>query len=112
MTVIEQYIADQPAERQARLDELYAMLKAELPNAHEKISYGMPTFYGQHNIIHFANMKHHTGLYPGAEPIALMQTELSDFHTSKGAIQLPLDKPLPVDLIKKIVQLAWAREQR
>ena len=83
MTIIEHYISEQPKERQEQLNELYVLLKSQLPEAQEKISYGMPTCYDQHNIIHFANMKHHLGLYPGAEPIALLQTELADYHTAR-----------------------------
>lgn len=109
MTIIESYIAEQPKERQNQLNELYELLKKQLPDATEKISYGMPTFYDAHNIIHFANMKHHIGLYPGASPIARLQNELSDYHTSKGAIQLPVGKPLPTELIVKVTQLALQR---
>ncbi|HAT54362.1 MAG TPA: hypothetical protein DCW31_03830 [Lactobacillus sp.] len=112
MTIIEHYISEQPKERQEQLNELYVLLKSQLPEAQEKISYGMPTFYDQHNIIHFANMKHHLGLYPGAEPIALLQTELADYHTSKGAIQLPVGEPLPTELIIKVTQLALQRNRQ
>ncbi|EHO49925.1 iron chaperone [Lentilactobacillus kisonensis] len=64
----------------------------------------MPTFYFHRNIIHFANFKHHIGIYPGAEAIIQFAGQLADYKTSKGTIQLPVDKPLPESLIRQIVR--------
>jgi uncharacterized protein YdhG (YjbR/CyaY superfamily) len=64
----------------------------------------MPTFYQNGNLIHFLLHKHHIGLYPGAEAVTYFKEKLSNYKTSKGAIQLPLDKPLPKALIEEIVR--------
>ncbi|WP_086313686.1 hypothetical protein A5821_001219 [Enterococcus sp. 7F3_DIV0205] len=103
MTIIEDYISTIPEDRQAKLQQLYTTIKQLVPQATEKISYGMPTFYLNGNLVHFANAKNHIGFYPTPSAIEAFKNELKDFKTSKGAIQIPLDRELPVDLIKKIV---------
>lgn len=92
----------QEKEQQARLYEVYALLKEVLPQASEVISWGMPTFKQQKNIIHFATFKHHIGLYPGPAAIEAFQNELYEYACSKGAIRIPHTKPLPKELIQKI----------
>ena len=101
---IDEYISTCPVEFQDRLKELRELIKKNAPNATEKISWSMPTFYQKGNLIHFFLYKHHIGLYPGAEAIEYFKEKLADYKTSKGAVQLPLDKPLPKDLIAKIVK--------
>ena len=101
---IDEYISACPAELQDRLKELRELIKKNAPNATEKISWSMPTFHQNGNLIHFQLHKHHLGLYPGAEAIAYFKEQLTDYKTTKGAIQLPLDKPLPTYLIEKIVK--------
>lgn len=64
----------------------------------------MPTFYFHRNIIHFANFKHHLGIYPGSKAIVKFATQLTKYQTSKGAIKLPVNKPLPAELIRQIVR--------
>lgn len=103
MSEITDYIASAPLPAQERLQELYALLKELLPEAQEKISYQMPTFFHKQNILHFAANKNHLGLYPTPGPIAHFAVELAPYKTSKGAIQFPYDKPLPTSLISKIV---------
>lgn len=103
MTPIEEYIAALPADRQLKLTELYWTIKKLVPSATEKMTYGMPTFYLEGNLVHFANAKKHIGFYPAPSAIIAFQSELSDYKTSKGAIQFPLTEELPIDLIKKIV---------
>lgn len=105
MSPIPAYLTEKVAsEHQAQLTELYHLLQALLPTATERFSYGMPTFYVDGKpVIYFAAAKHHLGLYPTASPIAHFANELVAYHTSKGAIQLPYDQPLPTDLITKIV---------
>ncbi len=79
-------------------------MAAEMPaKTIEKISYQMPTFRYKKNIIYFGSFSDHYGIFPGSEPIVKFKEELKGFKTSKGTIQLPLDKPFPVELIKKII---------
>ncbi len=104
MTIIEQYIENQPVEEEVkqRLLTIYETLKITLPNAEERISWSMPTFWKGRNLIHFAAFKKHIGIYPGAEAVEVFSEQLKDYKTSKGAIQLPNNKPLPLDLIAEI----------
>ncbi|KRK81047.1 iron chaperone [Companilactobacillus nodensis] len=104
MTLIEDYIKSAPEEQQAKLSEMYRILKDELPGTTEKMSYGMPTFYADENIVHFAGFKNHLGFYPTPSPIAKFTDELKVYKTSKGAIQFPYDQELPENLIRKIVK--------
>ena len=101
---IDEYISDFPANTQTILTELRQTIQKAAPEATEKISWGMPTFYLKGNLIHFAAHKKHIGLYPGAEAIEYFIKDLQDYKTSKGAIQLPLNKPLPLELITKITK--------
>lgn len=103
MTVIEDYIAAAPQKTQPQLNQLYRLLKELLPTSEERIRYGMPTFYAGENILHFAAAKKHLGFYPTPGPIAAFQEELQAFKTSKGAVQLPYDQPLPEILLKNMV---------
>lgn len=103
MTIIEDYIAKMPADRQEKLQQLYTTIKELVPKATEKMSYGMPTFYLNGNLVHFANAKNHIGFYPTPSAIEAFKNELTTFKTSKGAIQFPLDQELQLALIKKIV---------
>lgn len=99
---IRNYIDEQSPVKQVRLLEIYDILKSALPNADEKMSYGMPTFWHGRNIIHFAAFKRHIGLFPGGEATSVFAEELRGFKTSKGTIQLPDGQPLPTDLIEEI----------
>ena len=101
---IDEYIATFPAEIQYKLEQVRATIKAAAPEATEKISYQMPTFYLYGNLIHFAAFKNHIGLYPTPSGIEAFQQELSQYEGSKGAIKFPHDKPLPLDLISKITK--------
>ncbi|MDR0820904.1 MAG: DUF1801 domain-containing protein [Oscillospiraceae bacterium] len=101
---IDEYIAAQTEDIQPRLREVYAVIKAALPNTTEKISYQMPTFWNGRNLIHFAAFKKHIGLYPGGEATAVFAEKLTDYKTSKGGIRLPNNKPLPLELIAEIAQ--------
>jgi len=102
---IDQYIRNSPTEIQAVLKEIRKIIESELPpEATEKISYQMPTFYLNGNLVHFAGHTNHIGFYPTPSGISAFESELEDYKTSKGAVQFPLDKPLPAELIKKIVR--------
>lgn len=110
---ISQYITACDTEKQPMLNELYALIRRAVPqDTQQKISWGMPTFALYGNLIHFASAKHHIGLYPGADAVAAFANELQCYKTSKGAIQLPLDKPLPKDLILRIIAYNVAANTR
>ena len=89
---------------QPMLQQIRATIAAAAPGASEKISYGIPTFHLHGNLVHFAAFANHVGLYPGASGIAAFAAELQGYRTSKGTVQLPLDAPLPLDLIARIVR--------
>lgn len=105
---VDEYIGRCPAEIQPRLTELRAVIREIAPEATEVISWAMPTFKLNGNLIHFAAHKHHVGIYPGVKAIKHFQTQLLPYHTSKGAIQLPHTEPLPYDLIREIVAFCVA----
>jgi len=104
MTPVETYITQQPADYQAELNTLRTTILASLPDAEEQLKYQMPTFYWHENVIHFALFKHHIGLYPTPSGVTAFASELTNYKTSKGAIQFPLDTPLPLDLIRRITE--------
>jgi len=100
------YIAAAPEDVQPKLKQIRAAIKQVAPNATEYISYGMPAFKYDKPFIGFAAMKHHIGLYPFTGSfVAAHEQELAGYAASKGAIQLPLNKPVPISLIKRIVKL-------
>ncbi len=102
---IDDFIKNYPAEVQKILQELRSTIHALAPGATEKIGYGIPTFQLKgKNLIHFSAYKNHIGLYPGAQAIEDFKTELGEYETSKGTIQFPLEKPLPMDLITRIIE--------
>lgn len=101
---IAEYISSFSDERKIILKDLYKIIKKHAPKETvEKISYGMPTFHYNGNLIHFALYKNHLGLYPGPDAIEHFQDQLTGFKTSKGAIQIPLDRKLPEKLIADII---------
>jgi uncharacterized protein YdhG (YjbR/CyaY superfamily) len=101
---VDAYIASFPAETQTNLRELRATIRAAAPEAEEKISYGMPTFYLQGNLVYFAGWKKHIGFYAIPSANAAFAGDLAAYTVSKGAIQFPLNQPLPVDLITRMVR--------
>ena len=105
VTDIDAYIAAQPEAVQSTLQDIRATIYAAAPDASEKISWQMPTFWQGGNLIHFAAFKKHVGLYPGPDAVVAFADRLKDYRTSKGAIQLPLNKPIDHQLITDIV--AW-----
>ena len=109
MNPIKKYIAEQDETIRPRLEDVYKVISDAMPNAEERISWGMPTFWERRNIIHFAAAKKHIGLYPGPEAIEFFADRLQDYKTSKGAIQLPNNKELPLDLIKDIARWCYER---
>lgn len=110
MKNFEEYFSQFGEELILKLETIRSAIKNEIPEAEECIKYLMPTFVFQgKNMIHFAAFTNHIGLYPGPEAISFYEKELSNYKTSKGAIQIPLDEDVPLDLIKKIVQHAKQR---
>ena len=104
---IDEYIAAQPERAQKYLKEIRDVILAALPEAEERISWSMPTFWKKHNIIQFAAHKNHIGLYAGTEAVVEFGQRLKDYKTSKGAIQFLYDKPLPLDLIADIAEWCY-----
>lgn len=100
----DEYIANYPADVQARLETMRATIHAAAPDAEECISYAMPAFRQQGILVYFAAQKDGIGLYPTASGIAAFQQELSGYRSSKGAVRFPHDQPLPQDLITRMVQ--------
>lgn len=103
-TTIDEYIYGFPDEVQNLLQIVRETIKAAAPEAIEKISWQMPTFYQNGNLIHFAAHKNHIGIYPAPDAIEEFSTELKPYVKSKGSIHFSLDKPIPVDLLAKIVK--------
>ncbi|UOO38238.1 DUF1801 domain-containing protein [Oscillospiraceae bacterium CM] len=102
-TTIDAYMSEFPAEIQARLSEMRRIIHEEAPQATEKISYRMPTFYYFGNLVHFAAFKKHIGFFPGADGIEMFKDKLTAYSWSKGGVQFPYEKPLPEALIREIV---------
>jgi uncharacterized protein YdhG (YjbR/CyaY superfamily) len=100
----DEYISQFPGNVQALLQKLRAGIKVAAPKAEELISYGMPAFKLNGMLAYFAGYKNHIGFYPTASPIKVFEKELTAYKWSKGAIQFPIDKPLPLALVKKMVQ--------
>jgi uncharacterized protein YdhG (YjbR/CyaY superfamily) len=100
---IDEYIRSFPEHIQKKLDEIRKAIKGQVPEAQEKISYQIPTFFLNGNLVHFAGYETHIGFYPGANGIDAFKTELSAYKTGKGSVQFPIEAPLPIGLIKKIV---------
>ncbi len=99
-----EYIAQFPAEVQAILNKVRAVIKETAPQAQERISYGMPGFYLNGMLVWFAGHKDYIGFYPTGEGIAAFKNEIAGYKSSKGAVQFPLDQPIPYDLIRKMVR--------
>ena len=104
---IDQYIESQPKEIQPILTKLKEEIRSVLPQATEKISWNMPTFWDRTNIIHFAAHKNHLGIYPGDKAIEHFEDCLSEYKHSKGAIQFMYDRPIPYELIKEIAKWCY-----
>ena len=106
---IDQYIEEQDEGIRSRLNEVRQILHTAIPEAQEKISWSMPTFWKGKNIIHFAASKNHLGLYPGGEATTVFADRLADYDVSKGTIRLPYNQPLPKELSTDIAK--WCYEQ-
>ena len=105
---IDEYIATFPQDVQKKLTQMREVIHSAAPEATEKIAYQMPTFYLNGNLVHFAAFKNHIGFYPVPSGIESFKKELSKYAQGKGSVQFPLDKSLPVALIKKVVKFRVA----
>lgn len=109
---IEEYIREQPEEVQPILRQLQETIHASIPEATEKISWSMPTFWKGCNLIQFAASKKHIGLYPGPEAVEAFADRLESFPTGKGTIRLLLNQPMPLDLIAEIARWCEKRNSK
>lgn len=108
-TTIDEYIDGLSVDVQPLMQAVRSTIRAAAPEATEKISYRMPTFWQGENLIHFAAFKRHIGVYPGGEAVGIFADRLTGYKTSKGTIQFPLDKPIDHALIADITR--WRVEQ-
>ena len=108
-TTIDEYISDFPSNVQERLRRVRATIRKAAPQSEEAIKYAIPTFILNGNLIHFAGYQNHIGLYPGSRPIAEFKDELAKYHTSKGTVQFPHNKALPLALIGRITRFCVER---
>jgi uncharacterized protein YdhG (YjbR/CyaY superfamily) len=99
---ITEYIDAAPQEAQKKLREMQACIRKSAPGATESLKWGMPAFSYRRILVTFAAHKTHIGFYPTPSAVSAFATELSKFVTAKGSIQFPLEKPLPLPLIRKI----------
>lgn len=109
---IDAYHASFPIKVQQLLQQMRETIKQVAPTATETISYNIPTFKLHKILVHYAAYKSHIGFYPTSFPMTLFKDELAIYKTSKGAIQFPIDKALPISLIKKIVQFRVDEDAR
>ena len=103
-TSIDEYIGQYPQDVQQILNQIRAVIKEEAPQAVEKISYGLPTFYQNGNLVHFGVHTHHIGFYPTPSGMEAFKEELSGYKGAKGSVQFPLNQPMPYELIRRMVK--------
>ena len=99
---ITEYINAAPKEAQKKLREMHACIQKSAPAATESLKWGMPAFSYRRILVTFAAFKHHIGFYPTPSAVRAFANDLSEFATARGSIQFPLEKPLPLPLIRKI----------
>lgn len=100
--IIDEYISQFPDHIQLKLNEIKSIIEEVLPNAEKVISYKMPAFKMKSVLVYFAGYEHHIGFYPTATGIEKFNSEFGSYKWSKGAVQFPIDEPLPKELIQKI----------
>lgn len=110
-STIDAYIALYPPKVQELLQELREQIQKAAPTATETISYGIPTFKLNGNLVHFGAYAHHIGFYPGAEAIEVFSSALSPYVVSKGTVQFQLTEPIPFDLVTKITLFRVSKNQ-
>jgi len=105
---IDSYIGSFPPEVQELLNQLRSAIRKAAPEAEETINYSIPTYKLNGNLVHFAAYKNHVGFYPSPSGIQAFKEELSIYKNAKGSVQFPIAKPLPLELISKIVRFRVA----
>ena len=103
-TTVDAYIAGFPSAIQQLLQQIRAAVREAAPEAAETIKYAIPTYTLRGNLVHFAAYKHHIGFYPTPSGTDAFEAELSKYKRAKGSVQFPLDQPIPLNLISKIVK--------
>jgi uncharacterized protein YdhG (YjbR/CyaY superfamily) len=103
-TTIDEYISNFPEDVQKKLQEIRAVIKESAPGAQERISYRMPAFTLKGNLVYFAAFKNHIGFYPAPQGIEAFEEELLKYKGGKGSVQFPMDEPIPLDLVRRIVR--------
>ena len=110
---VDEYLAGVPEPARSTLNRVRAAIRSALPpEATEAISYGIPTFKSKGPLVWFAAFSNHCSLFPGSSVVKAFKNELKDFHTSKGTIRFPVDKPLSAALVKKLVKERIAQNER
>ena len=111
---VDEYLADVPEPARTTLNKIRAMIRSAVPpETTEAISYGIPIFKYKGSLLGFAAFSNHCSLFPmNSSLIKAFQSELKDFHTSKGTIRFPVNKPLPAALVKKLVKARIAENER
>lgn len=115
---IDEYIRLYPQKIQDLMETLRKVIQEEAPQSIERIAYGMPTFWQEGNVCHFAAFKNHIGFFPGSNGVAAFKSELGAYKTSKGTIRFPYGTAMPLELVRRIVRfrvaenIAWAEENR
>lgn len=102
--LIDVYIATFPKKTRELLIALRKTIQESAPGAEETIKYGIPTFVLHGNLVHFGGYKNHVGFYPAPSGVEAFKEELSVYKSAKGSVQFPIDKPLPLALVAKIVK--------
>ena len=109
LATVEEYIAACPPERREILERVRQVIREAAPEAIERMSWQMPTYWQGENLVHFANQKHHIGFYPAAEAVETFADRLGEYSHSKGTIRFPVSKPIPYELIAEITRYRVAR---
>ena len=109
---IDEYIAAQEEAVQPRLKEMRSLIRSAIPEAEERISWSMPTYWKGKNLLHFAAFKKHLGFYPGDEAVARFKDELNNYDVSKGTIRLPYSAELPAELIQRMARRCYETYQK
>jgi len=108
---VDEYLSTFPESTQSKLQGLRMAIKRAAPGADEVISYNMPAIKMSGVLVYYAGYKGHIGFYPTASPIVVFKKELSAFEVSKGAVRFPIDKPIPLGLVSKIVKYRVKEDQ-
>ena len=101
---VDEYLAAMPPATREKLESIRQTIHDAAPEATEKIAYGIPTFVLHGNLVHFAGYEHHIGFYPGSSGVRRFADELEAYETSKGTIRFQLEAPVPLDLVRRIVE--------